>query len=202
MKRALALILALLMLACTAAAEEENWYLQTAKELTRRVGELAVDENYIKLYYGADFSCLDELRQADFEHPVSAWRYATPPLRGVLALLGAQPSDAAMEYLESRVPTMALDMYAGKFGVESLTASTVLCYSRSYLLPEGFEPCIVALELDHGAVAVAFYRTGESSITAAARPLIDDQSPLALATGLGASFPLNMREMELAEEAD
>lgn len=200
MKRILILSLMLILSLSAAAEEQYGWYLQTAKELTSQVGELAADDAYLEIMGAPDLSCAEDFRQADFDAPISAWYYTVPPIKGMLALMGGVSSDTALEYLESQIPSSAITMYNGKFSADRLAAATVLSYSRSFLLPDGFEPCIVALELDRGAVAVAFAQSGDGIITATAQPLLTDEtlSPRDAATGLNSTFPLRAPiELEL-----
>lgn len=197
MKKFLSILLAILLLACPALAEEENWYLETAKELALSMGELAKDEAYLASMTSASFDCLEPLKAADYENIVSAWIYAVPPVDGVLALLGAaegaKMSRTAMDYLNTRFAATIPTLYNTSFGSqEGLAAATMLSYSRSFSIPESFDPCIITLELDKGAIAVSFSQTGDDTITATACPLFGpaDASPADMVQDLNRAFPV------------
>ena len=207
MKKLFSLFLvSLLLVSCAALAEEESWYLKTARELTLCVGELARDESYLELLSGSHFPCMDPLKTADFENILSAWQYEVPPLKGVLTLLGlvegAQLSPTAMEYFDARMPAMIVSMYSGSYSAEAVAAASMLSYSRSYILPEAFKPCIIALELDSGAIAVSFSQTGEDTITATACPLFagDGADYGEVVQSLNRTFPIMKKTQSLSSQ--
>ncbi|MBQ8506049.1 MAG: hypothetical protein IJ466_01235 [Clostridia bacterium] len=203
MKKLLALLLAALLLACPALAEEENWYLETAKELILSMGELAKDEAYHASLSSATFDCIEPLKQADYANIISAWSYDVPPVDGVFALMsiaeGAKMSRTALDYLNARFPMTIPTMYNSSFGSqEGIAAAAMLSYSRSFITPENFAPCIITLELDKAAIAVSFCRTGDETITATACPLFgaEDISPAEAVQSLNQSFPV-MKKAQL-----
>ena len=71
MKRMFAAAVALALF-CTGLAfaqeetQEDDWYLETASELARCVGELAGDEAYMQMMTSNPFDILAPLQEADF----------------------------------------------------------------------------------------------------------------------------------------
>lgn len=175
MKKLLIALLMLAMLGCPALAEEEEWYLDTAMELAGKVGELVKDEAYHQLMTSVEFECLETLKAADFETLFSAHRCTLPDEAGVRVLLkavaGWELSDAALETQISTLPVLPISLYIGKIGSDELAASSMMTYRRTCIEPANFAPCIYVLEMDGAAVAVAFCKTGEETITVSAQPL-------------------------------
>lgn len=175
MKKLLAIVLAILIsLSIPAFAEEENWYLNTAKELAIMVGEFSRDEGYQEMM-GGHFDVIDTIKTADFENILSAWRYGSPATDSMVSLLSIASNtpmcEAAQKYLADRFLGTIVSMHNSRYGAENLAAATVISYSCTYVMPDDFAPCIIALELDHAAIAVSFIQTGDDTITATACPL-------------------------------
>lgn len=75
------------------------------------------------------------------------------------------------------LPTALISALNGARGAECIAAASMLNFSRSYPLPEDFSPCICVLQFDGAAIAVAFARSGDKAISAAAYPLFIDAGP-------------------------
>lgn len=194
MKRMVALLLAaLLSLSACALAEEEteNWYLATARELTARVGELARDEAYQRMLSSTEFEAIDGLQAADFTAVRSAWRFTLYPTDFLLAFLGfstdGKLSEAGREAMNAFMPQSVVSQKNAQLGATTLAAATILSFSCSYPMPEDFEPCVIALEVDGAAAGVTFAQTGAETITATACPLFHgaEESDAQAAENLG-----------------
>ena len=150
MKRMFAAAVALVLF-CTGLAfaqeetQEDDWYLETASELARCVGELAGDEAYMQMMTSNPFDILAPLQEADFASVTGAWRIRIG--EGMISLMGTLDgmSQTGRESLNSNMP--------------------------SYSMPEDFEQCALILRFDGAQVGVAFMQTGEDTITATAYPL-------------------------------
>ena len=173
--RLLALFLIVILLLSPAFAEENDWYADTAKALTENLGAIICDRAYLDLTGLPEYGCILTLRKADFENPISAWRYDLPPVKGLLAILGVANgtslSGEALSYYSATYPKTIPVMYNGKISQESLSAASAFTYERSYAMPGDFKPCIIALELDHGAIATVFHESGDEIVTATVCPL-------------------------------
>lgn len=173
MKRWLAALLALMLLAMGTAVADEDGYLSDARTLAEKVGELARDEAYQDNMTGADFDCIEALKEADFSALKNAWRCDIPAesLMRMLTEAGGTLSEAGMERLMALLPSTILTMYNSRQGTESVAASSILTYACTYRMSEGFEPCLYVLELEGALVGVMFTATGEDTITATAMPI-------------------------------
>lgn len=176
MKRMFAAAVALALF-CTGLAfaqeetQEDDWYLETASELARCVGELAGDEAYMQMMTSNPFDILAPLQEADFASVTGAWRIRIG--EGMISLMGTLDgmSQTGRESLNSKMPSAILNQWNAYVSVEAVAASTMLAYTRTYSMPEDFEQCALVLQLDGAQVGVAFMQTGEDTITAAAYPL-------------------------------
>lgn len=176
MKRMFAVALAL-SLFCTGLAfaqeemQEGDWYLETAGELARCVGELAGDEAYMQMMTSNPFDILAPLQEADFTSVLGAWRMKIG--EGMISLMGSLNgmSQTGRESLNSKMPSVILNQWNAYVSVEAVAASTMLAYTRTYSMPEDFEQCALILQFDGAQVGVAFMQTGEDTITATAYPL-------------------------------
>lgn len=195
MKRIFAMLLVLVLVLCAGAqaAEVSDWYLETAKEMALCVGELARDKAYQKTKSDEDFEIIAPLREADFADVRSAWRFETYPADFWMMLMGASMKEgklsaAGQRVCEAEIPQMLVIQHNSALGATALAATTILTYERSYIMPEDFSPCVIALELNGAAVAVAFAQTGEDTITATACPLFhgEDETDAETVAGLGA----------------
>lgn len=181
MKKLIAILLAVFMLCGCAFAEQEDWYLATAAEHALKVGELIKDEAYMEMYAPSmGFDCLTSARNADFGTMKSAYRFQLPDAAGVRVLLqlmsGGELSGAALERTTAGLPSLFITMYMGMQSAENLAAASIATYSRTYIMPEGFEPCFYLLELDGAVVSVAFSATGEDTITVNAQALFPSEA--------------------------
>ena len=176
MKKLLALLMAALMLTGAAFAEEDDWYLDTAEDLAACVGELAGDEAYQQLMSGLEFEELDALKGVDYTAPVAAWRIEWSAAGDLLLALystveAGDLSDAGRDRFDQLVAQSLLQQANSAEGASWIALSTMLTYSRTYLMPEDFEACTYLLEFDGGLVGVAFSQTGDETITATAQPV-------------------------------
>ena len=176
MKRMFAVALAL-SLFCTGLAfaqeetQEDDWYLETASELARCVGELAGDEAYMQMMTSNPFDILAPLQEADFASVTGAWRIRIG--EGMISLMGTLDgmSQTGRESLNSKMPSAILNQWNAYVSAEAVAASAMLAYMRTYSMPEDFEQCALILRFDGAQVGVAFMQTGEDTITATAYPL-------------------------------
>ena len=176
MKRMFAAAVALALF-CTGLAfaqeetQEDDWYLETASELARCVGELAGDEAYMQMMTSNPFDILAPLQEADFASVTGAWRIRIG--EGMISLMGSLNgmSQTGRESLNSKMPSVILNQWNAYVSVEAVAASTMLAYTRTYSMPEDFEQCALILQFDGAQVGVAFMQTGEDTITATAYPL-------------------------------
>ena len=176
MKRMFAAAVALALF-CTGLAfaqeetQEDDWYLETASELARCVGELAGDEAYMQMMTSNPFDILAPLQEADFASVTGAWRIRIG--EGMISLMGTldEMSQTGRESLNSKMPSVILNQWNAYVSTEAVAASAMLAYTRTYSMPENFEQCALVLQLDGAQVGVAFMQTGEDTITAAAYPL-------------------------------
>ena len=176
MKRMFAAAVALALF-CTGLAfaqeetQEDDWYLETASELARCVGELAGDEAYMQMMTSNPFDILAPLQEADFASVAGAWRIRIG--EGMISLMGTldEMSQTGRESLNSKMPSAILTQWNAYVSAEAVVASTMLAYTRTYSMPEDFEQCTLILQFDGAQVGVAFMQTGEDTITATAYPL-------------------------------
>ena len=178
MKRMFAAAVALVLF-CTGLAfaqeetQEDDWYLETASELARCVGELAGDEAYMQMMTSNPFDILAPLQEADFTSVAGAWRLAVDES----AFSQADGLDwdgmtaIGRDALLSKLPSVLLTQWNAYVSTEAVAASTMLAYMRTYSMPEDFEQCALILRFDGAQVGVAFMQTGEDTITATAYPL-------------------------------
>ena len=166
-----------LALFCTGLAfaqeetQEDDWYLETASELARCVGELAGDEAYMQMMTSNPFDILAPLQEADFASVTGAWRIRIG--EGMISLMGTLDgmSQTGRESLNSKMPSAILNQWNAYVSAEAVAASAMLAYMRTYSMPEDFEQCALILRFDGAQVGVAFMQTGEDTITATAYPL-------------------------------
>ena len=198
MKKLIAGMLALLMLLCGAALADEDGYLYNGMVLAEKVGELAQDDAYRAAVTGRNLDCADSLKKAVFSDLKSAWRCEFPEDEVTKLLFENEPelSEAGKERMLTQLPSEIFSSYNGLMGTDELVAGTVLTYSRTYRMAEGFGPCIYVLELEGAMVGVAFVATGESTITASAMPIFYEEGSSAEQVIDG----LSMGELQLSFE--
>ena len=180
MKRQIAWILITALL-CVSAAAEENWYARTAISLAERMGKLAGDEAYVRMYTSdAEIAELAaSIGAVDFAHPKSA---ACLPMGGaevtgqLIRLVGGSEtkgmSAEAAEKIGCDFPRTICTMLNASAGTRMVATASVCICSETFVQPEDFVPCVVFLEYDdeYGA-AVSFCKTGSDTLTAAATPM-------------------------------
>ena len=184
MLKRVALLLAALLLIGSAMAEESgsDWYLDISMQLARDVGELAGDEAYIALVLPSLLG--DEetsaLNQADYTTLESAYRLTLPDMVELAKVAGLPEdehlSEMGLWILETMTPDSILFNYVADKEIDSISRMSALSVTRTYTMPEGFEPCVYILEFDHVLIGVAFSQTGEDTVSVAAKPLSGDES--------------------------
>ena len=197
MKRFLALLASLALLLALPALAEEDWYLETARELAAQLGELAQDETYLELFgMPQDVSAaIEPFCAADYSSSVLDFRINLP-IDAFFKLYdsfsdSAGLSGAGLERMRAFIPSMLITGYNNAQGVEHVAAASVLNFSRGYPMPEGFSPCIYVLQFDSATVAVAFAQSGDATISATAYPLFtgEDASLAGIAAGILGALP-------------
>ena len=177
MKRWMAIVLAALMLMGAALAEESDRTLETSLELAACVGELVGDDAFRGLMSSSQQfdELLEPLQRVDYGAPLSAWRLEKTPLFDVVAQLAgafdvdfSALSNAGQERFEQMLPQSLLTQANGNRGADWLALAAMLTFSRTYVMPEDFAPCIDLIEFDGAIVSVSFAQTGEETITATA----------------------------------
>lgn len=176
MKKRVSLLMALLALILPALAEGEDWYLSTSTELAQRVGELARDDAFTEMNISREFSCMEPARAADYSTLKSAYRVQLPDEAGMRVLTkmmyGGDISETACEYVVSGFANAFVNQYIAMEGAEVLAASTLLTYARTYEMPEDFENVLYVLEFEGAVIGVTFTGTGDTTITATAKPFL------------------------------
>ena len=175
MKRLIAGVIVLLL--CGAALADGDWYLDNGMMLAEKVGELARDDVYLSSMGGMSFECIDWLKNADFTVLKSAWRCEIPGEDAIRTIVGSEAvlSEAGMEKMWRMLPSAVPTMFNAKQGTEAVAASSILTYSRTDQMAEGFVLCIYILELEDAMVCAAFDATGEDTITAFALPIFFEE---------------------------
>lgn len=204
MKRILTLLITAMLLVSTCAfAEEENWYLETAKELTSVMGELAGDEGYLSMYTLQKHAGIDAFTENDFSEFSAAWQFYLPPQKGMQAIIGTMAGqevrmgDLAWEYTYSRMMQMIPTQHNDSLGTEQVIAATILNYSRTYIMPEGFTPCAIVLAIEKDISFVSFSQTGENTITATVQPIFcpEGSNPAKIIPSLGIYIAPNRTQL-------
>lgn len=178
LKKIIAALMALTLLAGSALAEED-WYLKKGLALAGRLGALAADEGYLQVYTASPDIADAALAfgQSDLSAPISAKMLILPDdevsksiVRMAVSAAGGSLSDAATEQLARGLPTMLVSALNARQSQTWLALSSVLGTGESYLQPEAFTPGVLALEYPECAVAVAFSYSGEGIVSAHAAP--------------------------------
>lgn len=191
MKRWMAMLVALVLLAAGAMAEE-NWYAAEGQRMAERVQTLAGDEVYCQLYYTANES-MDAMRKAiaaqDYSKPVSAKLFPLPgqdetvkTIKMLNAMLGQTGdsdvlamSDVGVEEMVKRIPASLVTMLTAKSGTEWVALQSVLTTGETCAEPENYRDAVLFLEYPgEYAVAVVFQRSIEGCVGVTARPVPKD----------------------------
>lgn len=179
MKKLLCCLMIVMLLPLAAIAEDENWYLETAKDAAV-IGELVHDDSYLAMMTTQRFDVLEDLKKVNYSSITAAWRYTSFDQQTVETMLGlmsgGELTETGLSVLASKFPQTLLSVHTGSLGAEKLAVVSMLNYSYTDLMPENFEPCFVLLSLGNGAVAVSFNRTGENTITVQAQPYFYDEN--------------------------
>lgn len=189
-KRLLALILLWTLCLGGAARAETDWAGDLSHELAQRLIALAADESYAALFTSSEEILAEVARMAENEgrEIVSERRLllredAAEALWTIIAAEGETPpemSEATREAIQKRLGSSVTSMLNGTMGTTWLAATSILCETEGYLMPEGFAPCAVLLDYGTAAdVMVIFAQTGEGVIGASASFV----SSAAVATG-------------------
>lgn len=213
MKKLLCLLLALLLLTSSFAyAEEasEEWYRERADKLVAALAELSGNKEYIS-YFTGDTRVLEhilEWHEAFSAEPVRVRRYLMPSnslLPLVINAADVELPESVLKYMGNKLGGTLISMFNNRQGVTFLAASTVLQSSEGYIMPEGFEPCMVIYEYDGICACVNFFQIGEDVIMAAAQVCTNDLTMLLpradASENAGISSPL-LSETPSSEKTD
>ena len=198
MKRFLSLFLLIVFLLCPPATAEEYWYLETAKELAVRMGELVQDELYQRQYLlYEDSPAFASLKATDFQNPSDIWSI---PISGEIFALygitGAQ-SEFGMEQLLLHMTTLLItNGIQEDRSIDAMLVQSAYAFSRTRRMPENFAPHFCLLEFDHALLAVAFTATGESCVTLTVTPVFVSEGTTGEAVAGMLRAPLSMLEEE------
>lgn len=156
-----------------------NEWLRAAKELACRMQAMAADEQIVRLYI-SDGSVLEYIRSigaGDYDRlqKVTVAEIPRPKLTaGFLdRAFAASDTDTAVYrrlagMMENRItPVVIVSAMNGREGSTHLAASAVMADSRTYIQPQDWGEDLL-LVLEYGgeyAVAVAFWRSGENTVT-------------------------------------
>lgn len=180
MKRIWAGFLAMLLMLGGFALAEEDWYMETAKELAACVGELAGDKGYLELMTSSPnlLEMIEPLSAVDFSQATGGYRLTLPV--DWMALIfqmsdSAPESKAGKELVRKMLQNTIVTQYVGMQGAERLAAATMLTYSRTERMPEGFKAQTVLLGYEGAVVAVSFSQTGDETITVSAQPIFAEE---------------------------
>lgn len=174
----MAALIALALVTCQAFGEGDDWYILTAAEMTEDLGVLVKDQAYQAMLTQSLNECVDQLKQVDYAQVTGAYRLDILEDQVMRlfynAASGAELTDIAFEYAYSRLPQTLLTSYNGRRGSECLAAAAMLTYTRTFVMPQNFKPCVMLLALNGGIAGVAFEKTGEDTVTAIAQPVFCD----------------------------
>ena len=222
MKKLIATVLALLMIACAALAEG-NWYVDEGQALALRMQALAADEAYMGLMMAGSneetLALKDAFVQTDLSKPSAAWFMALPEKEEILSAIErfsilnsgeeaadtlSELTDVGKEELVKRLPASSTTILAAQSGVKLVTLSSMLTVSASMEEPDGFIPGYLLLEFpgDYAAL-VTFSRplggyVGASAMLAPAGCLETVKPMLTYVKALG--LDLELEELEIPQE--
>lgn len=192
MKKLIALLLALALLAPCAALAEDEWIQAEAEGLAQQLWKLCNDPYFVEtmVVMPEAQSLAGEMAAADFTEPSALWRVAIPTAQELYDMLAsattvdddfeaiAAMSDLGFRELARRLPasavSIALNTALSEDGIEPhwILFSSVLSTGKGYVEPEGFEPCLLLMDYPGSfGVAVSFSRIGEGVISATAQPV-------------------------------
>lgn len=156
-----------------------NEWLRAAKELARRIQAMAADEQVVRLYI-SDSGVLENVRSigaGDYDklQKVTVAEIPRPKLMAGFLNRSFAASDADTAVyrrlagiMENRItPFVIVTALNGYEGSTHLAAGAVLADSRTYIQPQDWREDLL-LVLEYGgeyAVAVAFWQSGENTVT-------------------------------------
>lgn len=157
----------------------ENQWLDAAKELAHGMREAAANERFAKLFIsdGEVLEYIREIGAADYSELQKVTVASVP--RGALMAgfldrtFAAEDIDTAAYrriagLMETRIhPAVVVSALNGREGSTHLAACAVLTESRTYIRPRDWREDLL-LVMDYGgeyAVAVAFWQSGEETVT-------------------------------------
>lgn len=169
-------LIALLTLLClclfpAAHAEADDWYEEISRDLALQVGELAKDEAFLRANSShlALEAVIAPLREVDFSAEAEFSRFEID-VEAIIEAAGGM-TEAGKARMRAAIPSALLSSTVVATGpTEKLAAASILIFSRSYPEPEGFSPCVCALEFDGATIYVSFARSGEGIVAAQAMP--------------------------------
>ena len=188
MKKRIAVLLAVALLALVVAAQaEDNWYVSEGADLVSRMQELARDEAYCDIYTVMDEDAqkwLENLREAGLEKPMTARAIYIGEQEELLTTLVKlspivgdagfeelmQLSETAKEELVKKLPASLVSLVAARLGGQTwIMMNSIINTGRAYLAPQDFRPCLLMLTYPGEVEAfVCFQRSGEGVAGASA----------------------------------
>lgn len=173
----LILILFVSVIACESETKSdvdiETFILNESVALTLEMHEFAADEAYVS-YMMQSFEIkeiIKNIASTDYSLPEKAYVYEFPEeqlVKGLMDELGDESiSDALMEKITQKFNgTMFASMINGQYGSETLAATSITGWGKSYIKPAGFEEdlLIVLVYPDDFSSMISFSTTGEGVI--------------------------------------
>jgi len=181
MKKIAALLLVLILLCLAPLSLAEDWYLSTAKSLSKRMAILVTNQTYLAFFIDVKQDGVEEELEMMAEtvgrdvKDVIRLRYAPEKVDQYVEnyFMGDRVDEytatVQAEVLKRMNPSLS-GMLNGVIGGTLWTSlSSILSASETFAMPDDFESCVLALNygLDT-AVLVSFTQTGEDTVTATA----------------------------------
>lgn len=176
MKKLMALLIALMLIALPALGEGE-WYITRANELAQQMSALANDEAYISAYYSSELDALQKFASADLTQPIAAWRIDLPAGSEWVQLyeseLGAPIDESVLDVIQIKIGNIIFNILNNNHGSEAMVASNLLRVEQSERLPDDFSEQLWLLDYGDAMLGASFVQTGADSMTIMLYPLPD-----------------------------
>ena len=176
MKKLIALLIALMLIALPALGEGE-WYITRANELAQQMSALANDEAYISAYYSSELDALQKFASADLTQPIAAWRIDLPAGSEWVQLyeseLGAPIDESVLDVIQIKIGNILFNILNNNHGSEAMVASNLLRVEQSERLPDDFSEQLWLLDYGDVMLGASFVQTGADSMTIMLYPLPD-----------------------------
>ena len=175
-----------------------DWYRERADRMTEQVRELMSSDEYLDMMAIGD-NCIELIKQwrseAESEpKQIGLYESSVDLLLSAYGMVEGLP-EAAVRRLEQMAGTSAFSLANGQKGVDYLVASSTLTINEFFLMPDGFEPCIVLYEYDGFCIGVCFYRGSDEVVVAMATVVPTEVKRFVLKkgaeAGVQAEFELN-----------